>query len=565
MFGFVECERKERELKMKSFKKKVATLILVLTAFTMAVPYFDFNEVYASSHIYKASQMNAYNFTSSPELAKKLTQVFNGNIGLYSSSSCTSQTKAPLGCSKLNGSNRFYIKNNTTGSKTFGWQCYIYANAVYNTLYNEWAGNGSSFKHSKVVIRGGSTFSYRQFVNAGVRVGAYVRTTANRDCSYNRSQAHSFVILGYNEEYVTYIDGNSDGRGLVRVNKLSWKELNRWQTTGCGRRICHVVQPTDKYFESLYGTKKASSGSSSTTAKVTKEAEVTTDATAQTATTAKTVSDPDSIKVKYSRLLKYNKSSKFLSGNDVLYVQTMLKYLGYSVNTNAKYDSNTAKVVKQFQKDKKIDADGVVGKQTWTTLEKAVKAKKNAGKTITVKFNANGGKNAPANQKMTAGKSTALSKTVPTRDGYTFEGWAKSKTATKADYKAGAKITVSADTTLYAVWTAKTVKAEAAKNETVKNEAATVEALKITKQPADVKTSEGQKTTFKLTATGSDITYKWYYKKAGASEWTYWPGHDYASTHATANKSWNGMQVYCVVTDGSGNSVNSETITVTVE
>ena len=565
MFGFVECERKERDLKMKSFKKKVATLILVLTAFTMAVPYFDFSEVYASSHIYKASQMNAYNFTSSPELAKKLTQVFNGNIGLYSSSSCTSQTKAPLGCSKLNGSNRFYIKNNTTGSKTFGWQCYIYANAVYNTLYNEWAGNGSSFKHSKVVIRGGRTFSYRQFVNAGVRVGAYVRTTANRDCSYNRSQAHSFVILGYNEEYVTYIDGNSDGRGLVRVNKLSWKELNRWQTTGCGRRICHVVQPTDKYFESLYGTKKASSGSSSTTAKVTKEAEVTTDATAQTATTAKTVSDPDSIKVKYSRLLKYNKSSKVLSGNDVLYVQTMLKYLGYSVNTNAKYDSNTAKVVKQFQKDKKIDADGVVGKQTWTTLEKAVKAKKNAGKTITVKFNANGGKNAPANQKMTAGKSTALSKTVPTRDGYTFEGWAKSKTATKADYKAGAKITVSADTTLYAVWTAKTVKAEAAKNETVKNEAATVEALKITKQPADVKTSEGQKTTFKLTATGSDITYKWYYKKAGASEWTYWPGHDYASTHATANKSWNGMQVYCVVTDGSGNSVNSETITVTVE
>ena len=300
---------------MKSFKKKVAALILVLTAFSMAVPYFELNQVYASSHIYKASQMNAYDFTSSPELAKKLTQVFNGSIGLYANSNCSSQTKAPLGCSKMTGSNRFYIKNNTTGSKTFGWQCYIYANAVYNTLYNEWVGSGSSLKHSKAVIRGGSTFSYRQFVNAGVRVGAYVRTTANKDCSFNSSQAHSFVILGYNEEYVTYVDGNSDGRGLVRVNKLTWKELNSWQTTGRGRRICHVVQPTDKYFESLYGAKKASSGSSNTTAKVTKEAEVKTEATAKTETTSKTTVDPDSIKVKYSRLLQYNKGSKVLSGS----------------------------------------------------------------------------------------------------------------------------------------------------------------------------------------------------------------------------------------------------------
>lgn len=538
---------------MKSFKKKVAALILVLTALTLAVPYYEFNQVYASSHIYSASKMNAYDFTSSPELAKKLTQVFNGNIGLYSNSNCTSQTKAPLGCSKLTGSNRFYIKNNTTGSKTFGWQCYIYANAVYNTLYNEWAGNGTSLKHSKVVISGGSTFSYKQFVKAGVRVGAYVRTTANKDGSYNRSKAHSFVILGYNEEYVTYIDGNSDGRGLVRVNKMTWKELNRWQTTGCGRRIYHVVQPTDKYFESLYGAKKASSGSSASvksetkttaTATVAKEASVNTASTALTTTSSKAASDPDTVKVKYSRMLAYSKNGKVLSGKDVLYVQTALKYLGYSVSVNSKYDSNTAKVVKQFQKDKKISADGVIGKQTWSVLENAVQAKKNAGKKVTVKFIGNGGANAPANQTVTVNKSAALSKTVPTRDGYTFEGWAKSKTAAKADYKAGAKITVTADTTLYAVWK--------------------VETIKITQQPADVKTSDGSRAAFKVKATGSNLTYKWYYKKAGASGWTYWPGHDYASTYATANKSWNNMQVYCVISDDNGNSVNTETLTVSV-
>ena len=463
---------------MKSFKKKVAALILMLTALTMAVPYFELNEVYASSHIYKASQMNAYSFTSSPALANKLTQVFNGNIGLYSSSSCSSQTKAPLGCSKMTGSNRFYIKNNTTGSRTFGWQCYIYANAVYNTLYNEWAGNGSSLKHSKVVIRGGSTFSYRQFVNAGVRVGAYVRTTANRDCSYNRSKAHSFVILGYNEEYVTYIDGNSDGRGLVRVNKMTWKELNRWQTTGCGRRICHVIQPTDKYFQALYGANNSSSGSSK--AKVTKEVKTNTDASSNKAvTTIKKVASngtvtPDSVKVKYSRLLMY-RSGKVLSGNDVLYVQACLKYLGYNVSTNSKYDSNTAKAVKQFQKSKKISADGVIGKQTWTTLEKAVQAKKNAAKAVTSKTaKATTAAKADASKTTKTTKATTAAKVETTKT-------TKATTAAKAETTKTTKATTAAKaettkttkaTTAAKTETSKTTKATtAAKTQDVKNEA----------------------------------------------------------------------------------------------
>ena len=550
MFITIKNEHKGRDLMMKSFKKKVAAIILVFTSLALAVPYHEFDQVYAASHINDSKKMNAYDYTSSTELANKLTQIFNGSVGLYSNSSCKSQTKAPLGCSKLNGSNKFYIKNSTTGSTTFGWQCYIYANAVYNTLYNEWVGNASSLKHSNVVIRGGSTFSYRQFVDAGVRVGAYVRTTANKDCSYNRSKAHSFVILGYNEEYVTYIDGNSDGRGLVRANKLSWKELNKGQTTGIGRRICHVVQPTDKYFESLYGSKKASSGSAKADSKTSAAVANDVSANSESSKAETAAVDPEKIKVKYSRVLSYKKNSKVLSGNDVLYLQTELNYLGYKVNANSKYDSNTAKVIKQFQNDKNLTADGITGSKTWNAIENAVSEKKNANnksasKKFTVKYNANGGENAPANQVMTANKSTALSKNVPTRKGYTFEGWAKSKKAAKADYKAGAKIKVSANITLYAVWKA--------------------EALKITQQPEDVKAASGSRVAFKVKATGCNLTYKWYYSKAGSSEWTYWPGHDYASTYATANDSWNEMKVYCEVTDGSGNSVKSDTVTVSVE
>lgn len=517
---------------MKSFKKKVAAIILIMTTLVVALPYYEFAQVYASSYVKESAKMDPYEYTSSPELAKKLKQVFEGNIGLYTSTKFSKSVKAPLGCTKLTGRNQYFIKGNATGTTNSGWQCYIYANAVYNTLYNEWVGRGASLKNSKVVIKGGSTFSYKQFVKAGVKCGAYARTTGNKNGSYHTSVAHSFVILGYNEEGVTYIEGNADGRGLVRVTQSTWKELNKAQTTGRGRYICHVVQPTDNYFDSLYGANtETSSGSASTDTKNKDTAET------------KTAKDPDKIKVSFSRTLSYTKGKKVLSGKDVLYMQTCMEYLGYTLTANSKYDSATAKAVKQFQKDKKLTTDGKIGSKTWPIIEKAVQAKKNSSKKVTVKFNANGGSGAPDNQKVQVSKATALSKTAPTRSGYTFLGWAKSQKATKADYKAGAKITVKADTTLYAVWKE--------------------EALAIKTQPADVKVSAGSKATFSVKATGRELSYQWYYKKTTDSEWKLWKNHVTASTTATANDTWNGMQVYCVVTDASGKSVSSESATVT--
>lgn len=73
-------------------------------------------------------------------------------------------------------------------------------------------------------------------------------------------------------------------------------------------------------------------------------------------------------------------------------------------------------------------------------------------KTYTVSYNANGGTGAPASQTKTYGVDLALSSAAPVRDGYTFLGWAASKTATEAVYKAGETYTGNADITLYAVW-----------------------------------------------------------------------------------------------------------------
>ena len=48
--------------------------------------------------------------------------------------------------------------------------------------------------------------------------------------------------------------------------------------------------------------------------------------------------------------------------------------------------------------------------------------------------------------------TATLSSTVPTRDGYTFQGWGTSSSATTATYQPGRSITLTENTTLYAVW-----------------------------------------------------------------------------------------------------------------
>ena len=70
--------------------------------------------------------------------------------------------------------------------------------------------------------------------------------------------------------------------------------------------------------------------------------------------------------------------------------------------------------------------------------------------TYTLTYNANGGSGAPSSQ--SGATSYTVSSTKPTRSGYTFLGWSTSSTATSASYVSGNTITLSANTTLYAVW-----------------------------------------------------------------------------------------------------------------
>ncbi len=79
---------------------------------------------------------------------------------------------------------------------------------------------------------------------------------------------------------------------------------------------------------------------------------------------------------------------------------------------------------------------------------------------ITLKYDANGGTNAPASDTKQVEKGQSATFTVsnqkPTRENYTFKGWSTDENAATAEYKGGDSITINENTTLYAVWEANT-------------------------------------------------------------------------------------------------------------
>lgn len=69
-----------------------------------------------------------------------------------------------------------------------------------------------------------------------------------------------------------------------------------------------------------------------------------------------------------------------------------------------------------------------------------------------ISYNANGGGNAPDAQITKVGEETNLSYEIPYKRNYIFMGWAYDENTKIADFNVGDKISISEDTTLYAVW-----------------------------------------------------------------------------------------------------------------
>ena len=76
--------------------------------------------------------------------------------------------------------------------------------------------------------------------------------------------------------------------------------------------------------------------------------------------------------------------------------------------------------------------------------------------TYTISFNANGGSGAPSSITKKHFTNATLPTAKPYRTGYTFKGWGTSSSTSYAAYQPGSTFYTNANTTLYAVWSAKT-------------------------------------------------------------------------------------------------------------
>lgn len=83
-------------------------------------------------------------------------------------------------------------------------------------------------------------------------------------------------------------------------------------------------------------------------------------------------------------------------------------------------------------------------------------------------------------------------------------------------------------------------------------------------QPESREITLGDAITISLKARGVGLTYQWYFKKTDQSSFNKWNNHTSDSENVTPNATWNGIQLYCAITDSNGNVSNSDIITITL-
>ena len=161
---------------------------------------------------------------------------------------------------------------------------------------------------------------------------------------------------------------------------------------------------------------------------------------------------------------------------------------------------------------------------------------------------------------------TASFKVQASGDGLQYQ-WYYKKAGEATFTKWNNKTSASVSTPVYASWNGAQFYCVVtdANGQTVQSDTAKLTvAPTITTQPVNVSGAVNGKATFSVKATGTGLTYQWYYRKTGDSSWTKWKTATRASASLTVYKSWNGAQFYCVVKDANGKTVQSNTVKLSV-
>ena len=84
----------------------------------------------------------------------------------------------------------------------------------------------------------------------------------------------------------------------------------------------------------------------------------------------------------------------------------------------------------------------------------------------------------------------------------------------------------------------------------------------IVTQPSDWTGKSGQQVNVRVVAQGDGLTYQWFYRPAGKTNWIATDDKDNAYDSVEMNQSRNGRQVYCKITDSSGYSIDTDVVTL---
>ena len=190
-------------------------------------------------------------YSDSASFAAKVQSIIKGECGVYADYNLTVPVSLPVG-SALNTWQTYYV--DAGGSGWSGMQCYIYAQGVYTVLFGAMPGNGGgSSERLHNVLSGIRELTPEALRASKVMPGAYMRTTANADLSFNGSAGHSMILLGYTDQTITILEGNANGAGAIELNTFTYAQFNNRFTTGKSRGLCQVIQPEASYYASRYG------------------------------------------------------------------------------------------------------------------------------------------------------------------------------------------------------------------------------------------------------------------------------------------------------------------------
>lgn len=226
--------------------KKTAIFVLVVCLIAGVIPQAVLaagEENTEKSHytwITDREAVDGSDYTQDPALAEALNSIFDGNANIFYDPDCTKLVNTKLGSRSVpnNGVNK-YVGDGWNNTTNVGTSCWIYANGVYFTLFGEATGCGTPGENSEkldISTTANRNFSYDNFSAWGVRpgVGALIRTQCG----------HSLIVLDYNEEQITILDGNGNGKGLVSIRVMSW--------THQSFRAKYIIQPTQAHMDALY-------------------------------------------------------------------------------------------------------------------------------------------------------------------------------------------------------------------------------------------------------------------------------------------------------------------------